>query len=71
MSERPPFDTARGAFLLVTGVLGLHALAIVMTMAGCILNNAAQCNVYEPLRDLFAEVMAVALAFSRFPGKPN
>ncbi len=71
MSERPPFDTARGAFLLVAGVLGLHAIAIIATMVGCILNNVSQCNVYEPLRDLFAEVMAVALAFSRFPSKPN
>jgi hypothetical protein len=71
MGDRPPFDPLRAAFLLVAGVIGVHAIVILGFSAACIWHAQAiitgtdvNCDPNSRLMGLLAAALAAALAFA-------
>ena len=71
MSERPPFDPVRAAFLLVAGVIAVHAIVIMAFSAACIWHSEviissheAACDPESRLMGLLAAALAAALGFA-------
>ena len=68
MSEPPPFDATRAAFLLLAAIIAVHALTIITTDLQCFIESRQCTEITSSLRDLMTETMAAALAFSRLGG---
>ena len=71
MSDRPPFDPVRAAFLLVAGVIAVQALVILGFSAACIWHAeviikdvTVDCDQNSRLMGLMAAALAAALAFA-------
>ena len=70
-SEEPPFDPQRAAFLLVAGVVAVHAIVILAFSAACIWHSEmiisgsdVNCDPNSRLMGLLAAALAAALAFA-------
>lgn len=70
MSDKPPFDTTRAAFLLLAGIIGVHALTVITSDIQCFIESRVCNEITNSMRDLMTETMAAALAFSRLGSKP-
>ena len=77
MSERPPFDPARAAFLLLAFVIGIHAIVVLMFTGAClwyaeiiIAGSDVNCDPNARLMGLLAAALAAALAFAGVSRKP-
>jgi hypothetical protein len=71
MSDRPPFDPVRAAFLLVAFVVGIYGVVILAFAAGCLLhhdiiigNPEISCDPNNRLMGLLAAALAAALSFA-------
>jgi hypothetical protein len=71
MGDRPPFDPIRAAFLLVAGVIAVHAVVILAFSAACIWHSEIiivktdiNCDPNSRLMGLLAAALAAALAFA-------
>jgi hypothetical protein len=71
VSDRPPFDPIRAAFLLVAFVIGVHAVVILGFSAACIWHSEmiitgtdVNCDPNSRLMGLLAAALAAALAFA-------
>jgi hypothetical protein len=71
--DRPPFDHARAAFLLIAFVIGIHAVIILGHAAACLVyarelitqtNPDIKCDPDNKLLQLLAAALAAALAFA-------
>jgi hypothetical protein len=71
VSDKPPFDPQRAAFMLVALVIGVHAAVILGLSAACIWHAEAiitgtdiNCDPNSRLMGLLAAALAAALAFA-------
>ncbi len=70
MSDRPPFDPQRAAFILVAGVIAVHAAVALTFSASCVWHSReiviseAECDPSGRLMALLAAALAAALAFA-------
>jgi hypothetical protein len=71
MSDKPPFDPQRAAFLLVAFVIGVQAAVILGFSAACIWHAEViitspdvNCDPNSRLMGLLAAALAAALAFA-------
>lgn len=80
MSNKPPFDSTWAAFLLLAGVLAVHALVILGMTGACIWHSDViltgtatdvNCDPYNRLMSLMAAALAAALAFAGIRGPPK
>jgi hypothetical protein len=72
MSDRPPFDPLRAAFLLLFFVIAIYAVTILGMVGACIYHaeiiirsdKDISCDPYNRLMSLMAAALAAALAFA-------
>ena len=75
---RPPFDPQRAAFLLLAGVLAVHAIVVLGMMGACVWHAGTiiaggteiNCDPYNRLMALLSAALAAALAFAGIRGPP-
>jgi hypothetical protein len=75
VSDRPPFDPQRAAFLLVAAVLGFQGLIILFGVATCFVDfvhnvelmisgSKARCDPDNRLLDLLTSALTAALGYA-------
>lgn len=72
MSDRPPFDPQRAAFLLLFLVIIIYSIVVLAMVGACVWHSEIvirsdkdiSCDPYNRLMSLMAAALAAALAFA-------